>query len=63
MNEVPNSGGRKFAPELSSFQKLYKKGQSQVVWARLVADLETPVSAFFKVNRAVPAKQLSIRKC
>lgn len=50
MNEVPNSGGRKFAPELSSFQKLYKKGQSQVVWARLVADLETPVSAFLKLT-------------
>lgn len=54
MNEVPNSGGRKFAPELSSFQKLYKKGQSQVVWARLVADLETPVSAFLKLTERCP---------
>lgn len=54
MNEVPNSGGNQFAPELSSFQKLYKKGRSQVVWARLVADLETPVSAFLKLTERHP---------
>ena len=50
MNEVPNSAGNQFAPELSSFQRLYKGGRSQVVWARLVADLETPVSAFLKLT-------------
>jgi len=54
MNEVPISEGNQFAPELSSFQRLYKKGRSQVVWARLVADLETPVSAFLKLTEKHP---------
>lgn len=54
MNEVPNSAGNQFAPELSSFKRLYEEGRSQVVWARLVADLETPVSAFLKLTEKHP---------
>lgn len=36
-------------PALDDFRSLYQKGQAQVVWTRLVADLETPVSAMMKL--------------
>src|SRR5215213_536237 len=35
------------APE--AFAARYSRGEAQVVWTMLVADLETPVSAFLKV--------------
>lgn len=38
-----------FQPGLSDFTKVYDKGAAQVVSIRLVADLETPVSAFLKL--------------
>jgi len=38
-----------FFPKFSAFQATYDGGQSGVVWTRLVADLETPVSAFLKL--------------
>ncbi len=36
-------------PAFSSFEEGYKKGRPQVVWTRLIADLETPVSAMLKL--------------
>ena len=36
-------------PGHSAFAKQYAAGQPQVVWTRLVADLETPVSAMLKL--------------
>src|ERR1700682_3136523 len=36
-------------PSAAAFAKTYARGQSQVVWTTLVADLETPVSAFLKI--------------
>lgn len=36
-------------PDYNSFEKEYKKKAVQLVWARLVADLETPVSVYLKV--------------
>src|SRR5215470_10892594 len=36
-------------PSASAFAKTYTQGQPQVVWMTLVADLETPVSAFIKI--------------
>lgn len=39
-----------FAPPLPDFAKGYDAGQSQLVWTRLVADLETPVSAYLKLS-------------
>src|SRR6267142_1336090 len=36
-------------PQTSAFAKRYARGEAQVVWTTLVADLETPVSAFLKV--------------
>jgi anthranilate synthase component 1 len=37
-------------PPESAFAKRYARGQAQVVWTTLVADLETPVSAFLKLG-------------
>ena len=36
-------------PPLASFAERYDAGAAQVVWMRLVADLETPVSALLKL--------------
>ncbi|MPZ36921.1 MAG: anthranilate synthase component I [Rhizobiales bacterium] len=36
-------------PQASAFAKRYADGEAQVVWTTLVADLETPVSAFLKI--------------
>ncbi len=36
-------------PELPAFTAVYESGRPQVVWTRLVADLETPVSAMLKL--------------
>src|SRR5882672_10525818 len=36
-------------PQASAFAKRYAGGEAQVVWTTLVADLETPVSAFLKI--------------
>jgi anthranilate synthase component 1 len=36
-------------PSHSAFAAIYARGEPQVVWTSLVADLETPVSAFLKV--------------
>jgi len=36
-------------PDFSAFEHTYKAGTAQVVWTKLVADLETPVSAMLKL--------------
>jgi anthranilate synthase component 1 len=38
------------APDSDSFNASYLAGKAQVVYTRLVADLETPVSAFMKTE-------------
>jgi anthranilate synthase component I len=43
-----------FEPSAQSFAACYAAGEAQVVWTTLVADLETPVSAFLKVAGARP---------
>jgi len=37
-------------PESGEFTRIYEAGRPQVVWTRLVADLETPVSAMLKLS-------------
>jgi anthranilate synthase component 1 len=37
------------APDFEDFHPAYDTGSGQVIWTTLVADLETPVSAFLKV--------------
>jgi anthranilate synthase component 1 len=41
-------------PQASAFAKCYARGEPQVVWTTLVADLETPVSAFLKIAAGRP---------
>ena len=41
-------------PAYPSFARRYDSGEAQVVWTRLVADLETPVSAYLKVAYSRP---------
>ncbi|MBZ0216619.1 MAG: chorismate-binding protein, partial [Fimbriimonadaceae bacterium] len=36
-------------PEFEAFEARHRRGSPQVVWTRLVADLETPVSAYLKL--------------
>jgi len=36
-------------PDFGSFETTYDAGKPQLVWTRLVADLETPVSAYLKL--------------
>ena len=38
-------------PSFSAFEPAHRLGQSQVVWTRLVDDLETPVSAYLKLGQ------------
>jgi anthranilate synthase component 1 len=41
-------------PDLDGFRPAYETGAAQVVWTTLVADLETPVSAFLKLADGRP---------
>ena len=37
------------APEFDAFARVYESGKPQLVSTKLVADLETPVSAYLKL--------------
>ena len=41
-------------PAAGAFAERYGRGEAQVVWVTLVADLETPVSAFLKIAGSRP---------
>ncbi len=41
-------------PEAAEFRKIYNDAKAQVVWATLVSDLDTPVSAFLKLAENAP---------
>ncbi|MEE9196129.1 MAG: anthranilate synthase component I, partial [Alphaproteobacteria bacterium] len=41
-------------PRYGAFADDYALGRPQLVWTRLVADLETPVSAFLKLAHGGP---------
>ncbi|MET0273164.1 MAG: anthranilate synthase component I [Phenylobacterium sp.] len=41
-------------PEFSAFQTTYDAGAPQLVWTRLIDDLETPVSAYLKIGHGRP---------
>ncbi len=42
----------KLFPSASDFAKSFETGQNQVVWTRIVADLDTPVSLMLKLTQA-----------
>src|SRR5215218_5370948 len=44
----------KIEPSADAFAARYDRGEPQVLWTTLVADLETPVSAFLKIAGARP---------
>ena len=46
---LPDLGSSPMEPGFAAFARLYDEGVPQVVWTRLVADLETPVSAMLKI--------------
>jgi len=41
-------------PQSGAFAECYARGEAQVAWTTLVADLETPVSAFLKIAAGRP---------
>jgi anthranilate synthase component 1 len=41
-------------PALDAFAASYDRGAPQVVWTRLIDDLETPVSAYLKLAHGRP---------
>ena len=45
---------RNVNPGLKGFTNVYRAGRTQVVWIKLVADLETPVSAMMKIADGHP---------
>ena len=52
---LPQKGGSTpIEPDFATFARLYDEGVPQVTWTRLVADLETPVSAMLKVAHERP---------
>ncbi len=50
----PDAGSGLIEPDFTAFARLYEDGVPQVVWTRLVADLETPVSAMLKIAHERP---------
>ena len=56
---VPSTACRS-SREATAFAKRYARGEPQVVWTTLVADLETPVSALPQARRR-PADELPAR--
>lgn len=52
MLDTPGMG--RVEPSPDQFAETYDAGTAQVVWTKLVADLETPVSAFLKLADACP---------
>src|SRR5215470_5995819 len=52
---LPQHGGtHPIEPDFPSFSHQYEEGVPQVAWTRLVADLETPVSAMLKLAHERP---------
>jgi anthranilate synthase component 1 len=47
--KMPQGAVMQIEPEAADFARAYARGEPQVVWTTLVADLETPVSAFLKI--------------
>src|SRR5271154_6827377 len=37
-------------PDFPAFARVYESGRAQILYTRLIADLETPVSAFLKLG-------------
>ena len=54
-SNTPNAPGSSgIIPAYPAFEAAYTAGKAQVAWTRLVADLETPVSAYLKIAAGLP---------
>ncbi|MEQ1718476.1 MAG: anthranilate synthase component I [Hyphomicrobium sp.] len=53
-SEPPGGASVAASPAFAPFAELYQRGSPQVVFTRLVADLETPVSAYLKIADGRP---------
>ncbi len=42
------------SPDYEAFERAYRAGRAQVVWRRVIDDLETPVSAYLKIAHGRP---------
>ncbi len=51
---LKQGGGYPIEPDFADFARRYEAGVPQVAWTRLVADLETPVSAMLKLAHERP---------
>jgi anthranilate synthase component I len=49
--QADGASGFDIEPAFPVFAAAYQRGDSQVVWTRIVADLETPVSAYLKLTQ------------
>ena len=49
MRPCAGAAGVDTEPSFAGFEAAYNAGQPQVLWARMIADLETPVSAMIKL--------------
>jgi anthranilate synthase component I len=49
-----------FEPGIEAFAASFSQGKPQVVWTRLVADLETPVSAYMKLAQQEAGKASTV---
>jgi anthranilate synthase component I len=52
--DVSKTAGIEVEPSFEAFERIHGDRQPQVVWTRLVSDLETPVSAYLKVAHGKP---------
>src|SRR5499427_10991204 len=52
--KIPLSSPMQIDPPAGAFATSYARGATQVAWTTLVADLETPVSAFLKTGAGKP---------
>ena len=52
--DAPPHGAIDVEPAFPRFAAVHAEGRAQVAWTRLVADLETPVSAYLKLAAAKP---------
>ncbi len=54
-SNVTSAGDIDVFPQLADFERGLAAGQAQLVWTKLVADLETPVSAYLKLTEGAAA--------
>jgi anthranilate synthase component 1 len=54
MTAASDAGSAALEPAFETFRSAYDKGAAQVVWRRVVDDLETPVSAYLKIAQGRP---------